>query len=863
MAKRKARVNDIIYELDNDDIEISSDDEAKEPKKGRFPIKNVKETSENKIINDQKCGDVICLDSTDESLTENKIRSNTSNGGKNSSDKTPIKCNLNEKNESDDIQIQESETNYCKNTDKSCLNTIIFDEDIVLDSPASKNGFGVVGCENRSPLISLRFKDSKFARVYKKTIKEFLINLLKSSSEVTGDDFEDSDNELDIWPEDLVNEDYSRDESANNDDDLFFVDTEPCDNKYIEIPKYSQNATLISNSTKEETPPETFKRRQTCFNCDGEHQLRDCPLPRNNQRIAQKRKAMPVKMGRYHVEDDQKYGHLVPGRISASLRNALGLKRYELPLHIYRMRLLGYPPGWLEEARISHSGITLFDSTGNATLDPEEEEGEVCEPGSKDKFDIKKILDFPGFNVPTSSRYIEEGHLFGVPPMSEQDSKMAMLQTLAPNAVKAYKRKKLLMFPSSNNNSLQGQAEMELDSGDETVEFPLNPPLPDDEPPTEVPPPPPPTSPPPPPPSSSPDIKETSSKNKKENNSPNKTPNNKKKTSPSKKEYKDSSDGKDKRISTSENSSSKKNKSCKESPNDKINANKGNNNKNINSSSDLETIEDILIDDIPIPDDDLITIDEDYDSALSSGRGSPSLDDLEKKKSLLLNALKTNITDSETIDLSESIETAESSDIGDITEIDELLESAEKEQKEKMKENDANNINNISIESERVSVAESNTAINVEVEISATPKTDHIVKSEQEIGTKNNSTDDGAMSNDPSEIIAEVSKPDFDIKMSEAHSVSTPTTSNTQTNSLEKIVKTTETKTGYVKNTLYGTPVINVASNYVKLPSEDKFAKDICDVINFENLPNSTGKFKQISSLLKKVKSVVDSIQDS
>lgn len=63
------------------------------------------------------------------------------------------------------------------------------------------------------------------------------------------------------------------------------------------------------------------------------------------------------------MEDDQKYGHLVPGRISASLRNALGLKRYELPLYIYKMRLLGYPPGWLEEARISHSGIRLFDAS--------------------------------------------------------------------------------------------------------------------------------------------------------------------------------------------------------------------------------------------------------------------------------------------------------------------------------------------------------------------------------------------------------------------------------------------------------------------------------------------------------------------
>lgn len=68
---------------------------------------------------------------------------------------------------------------------------------------------------------------------------------------------------------------------------------------------------------------------------------------------------------------------------------------------------------------------------------------------------------------------------------------------------------------------------------------------------------------------------------------------------------------------------------------------------------------------------------------------------------------------------------------------------------------------------------------------------------------------------------------------------------------------------GKVKTTSYGTPVINVASPFLKLPSEDKFSKDICDVINFENLPNSTGKFKQISKLLKKVKSEVDRIQDS
>lgn len=54
--------------------------------------------------------------------------------------------------------------------------------------------------------------------------------------------------------------------------------------------------------------------------------------------------------------------------------------------------------------------------------------------------------------------------------MSEQDSKMSMLQFLAPNAMKAYKRKKLTFFPSASaNNTLEGQAEMELDSGDGTL----------------------------------------------------------------------------------------------------------------------------------------------------------------------------------------------------------------------------------------------------------------------------------------------------------------------------------------------------------------------------------------------------------
>lgn len=79
----------------------------------------------------------------------------------------------------------------------------------------------------------------------------------------------------------------------------------------------------------------------------------------------------------------------------------------------------------------------------------------------------------------------------------------------------------------------------------------------------------------------------------------------------------------------------------------------------------------------------------------------------------------------------------------------------------------------------------------------------------------------------------------------------------------KKLPQTPNATMGLVRDTKYGTPVINTASPYLKLPTDDKFAKDICDVINFENLPNSTGKYKQISTLLKKVKGEVDRIQDS
>ncbi|XP_045785623.1 zinc finger CCHC domain-containing protein 8 homolog isoform X2 [Maniola jurtina] len=908
MAKRKAGVNDIIYELDNDDIELSSDDEAKQTKMGRFEDEIRKKQRLNAHISEEqeveRYSEVINLDCSSDGPCDKIPPNNNQNGGKTSQTDDNQKSYL--KNE---ITVEVSKKNQEQN------DTLIFDDhNIVVDSP-SNSDLGVVGCENRTPLVTVRFKDRKFAHTYKKRVREFMINLLRSQSTESDNLSGDSDVELDIWPEELFEEEFDKIEEVSRDlhkdeaieefdnvsevdDSLFFVDTAPCEEAQTDVPKYSQTSSLISDIIEEDiSSPTTFRRGPTCFNCDGAHPLKDCKLPRNHNRIAAKRKNMPARVGRYHVEDEQKYGHLVPGRISGNLRHALGLKRYELPLYIYRMRLLGYPPGWLEEARISHSGITLFDSTGNATQDPEEEDGELCEPGSKDKFDIKKILDFPGFNVPASSRYIEEAHLYGLPPMSEQDSKMEMLQMLAPNAMKAYKRKKLTFFPSANQNSLQeGQAEMELDSGDEIAEFPSIPPLPDEEPPP--PPPPPPTPPPPPPTEDAPDFSVKSDKGQKTDDTTGKKIDDKNLDAVKEKKYltsKQTEKGKvnlfkEKAVTVKSKHSlnNEKKDAAKEKANltndikDKVKVTNhdkvlADNEVDLATSSDdeLEVIEVMQVPDIPVPEDDLITID-DEDDDLSSGPNSPSLAVLEERKKRLLDALKgdgdismemlvLDETFSDSVDDEEIFEidgkeaedkgTSETAKEGNNTsgiELEELTAegdndslSGNERQESKAKDGEKSPVkvefDNIEIKNTIVKTLVANEDKSTEIE-----KTSTVIEEKNASVEKSSDFNEG----DKSLGLSSVLDPDKGQSQDEKDTAT-------------KEVSTPDSKAGKVKTTSYGTPVLNVASPFCKLPSDDKFAKNICDVINFENLPNSTGKFKQISSLLKRVKSAVDRIQDS
>lgn len=59
-----------------------------------------------------------------------------------------------------------------------------------------------------------------------------------------------------------------------------------------------------------------------------------------------------------------------------------------------------------------------------------------------------------------------------------------------------------------------------------------------------------------------------------------------------------------------------------------------------------------------------------------------------------------------------------------------------------------------------------------------------------------------------------------------------------------------------------GTPILKF-SVYDKLPVGDNFKVGVSDVINFENLPDSTGKYEQMKGLLKNVRRKMEELQNN
>ncbi|XP_052023679.1 zinc finger CCHC domain-containing protein 8 isoform X3 [Apodemus sylvaticus] len=240
-----------------------------------------------------------------------------------------------------------------------------------------------------------------------------------------------------------------------------------------------------------------------CFNCGSEeHQMKECPMPRNAARISEKRKEYLEACGeassqsfqqRYHAEEvEERFGRFKPGVISEELQDALGVTDKSLPPFIYRMRQLGYPPGWLKEAELENSGLALYD--GNDDGDGETETGEI--QNKNVTYDLSKLVNYPGFNISTPRGIPDEWRMFGSIPMQACQQKDVFASYLnssiqSPSMRSSSKRSSSQSSPNSpkkqrkEGSSAASPADMELDSDVEippgsqsSKAFQFQPPLP-------------------------------------------------------------------------------------------------------------------------------------------------------------------------------------------------------------------------------------------------------------------------------------------------------------------------------------------------------------------------------------------------
>ncbi|XP_026370589.2 zinc finger CCHC domain-containing protein 8 isoform X3 [Ursus arctos] len=231
--------------------------------------------------------------------------------------------------------------------------------------------------------------------------------------------------------------------------------------------------------------------------------MKDCPMPRNAARISEKRKEYMDACGeansqnfqqRYHAEEvEERFGRFKPGVISEELQDALGVTDKSLPPFIYRMRQLGYPPGWLKEAELENSGLALYDGKDGA--DGEAEAGEAQQNKSV-TYDLSKLVNYPGFNISTPRGIPDEWRMFGSIPMQACQQKDVFANYLSstfqtPSVRSGSKRSSSQSSPGSpkkqrkEGGSAASPADMELDSDAEiphsspsSEAFQFQPPLP-------------------------------------------------------------------------------------------------------------------------------------------------------------------------------------------------------------------------------------------------------------------------------------------------------------------------------------------------------------------------------------------------
>ena len=88
------------------------------------------------------------------------------------------------------------------------------------------------------------------------------------------------------------------------------------------------------------------------------------------------------------------------------MRKALNLGYNEAPVHVYKMRIYGYPPGWLEYAKVQNadnsksSNLSIFGCDSLIVSDGSGEEDGQC----GQIVDPDRIISYKGFNQPLDGK---------------------------------------------------------------------------------------------------------------------------------------------------------------------------------------------------------------------------------------------------------------------------------------------------------------------------------------------------------------------------------------------------------------------------------------------------------------------------
>ena len=160
-------------------------------------------------------------------------------------------------------------------------------------------------------IVSVDFTSSLHYAALKSSLVDFLKKSFKEHLKEEHIEIIESDGNrtIQVIKKDKVQE-TEKEEEDNVDDSCFIIDCNPNEkNKDITIPSYKKTMKKVLDlDAKEAKDPglQKSKNKNVCWNCDGDHSVRDCKEPRNHSKINKAKQDFSRRPERYHCELEQK-----------------------------------------------------------------------------------------------------------------------------------------------------------------------------------------------------------------------------------------------------------------------------------------------------------------------------------------------------------------------------------------------------------------------------------------------------------------------------------------------------------------------------------------------------------------------------